>query len=550
MCNNNIVRIKDLDGPIKTAKIIIRQVCYKMKISNLNKKNISLKIASSIYIPRSKGSLLSLPPSFGMMMRGDASQCSKDSEAEKISNAIRELGVNSPEYIDTFSCYRKWNENLEADSLNISENRIIAGMRYGLIDHVNGAILKTKDGWVNEKGNIVITDVDSNNKAKIDEYISNNVNIIPFVTKEMAASFVDNGVVSIKDDIIAERVSDSEDIWKIKNGGVIKKPSWQTDEDFVERVLEHSNKLVFISKSVPNTLFHGTISKNPVSEYLQGEPQKTSRKGAATYTTKSLFEAVTTYANPMSLVNAQKREASEGRSALETEFKHSHLHVMSDNGKSCIYHAEMFDSVLTNDKIPSPHALKLAFSLAEQEVAVMLDRIKEKIYLSANTYEVYAALNSINEVLLKTTSGSEIQFIPLIMSSIGYDGIDISFPDKELMLKMKSSSESLEDGMPDDLMMFKCAGIKNKGVKKFLDEYISCIESSIPPNAKDGHVLFFCGTDGFEIKKSIELQTHKSIAERRFEKCPFYDAKEDGFLMIPESENIIPSKGNSFNIER
>lgn len=483
-------------------------------------------------------------------MSASRNQNDIDHEIESISDAIRLLSVNKPESIDAISCYRKWEDCLKDESLIISESRIRAGMRYGLIDHVNGAILKTKDGWVNEKGAIVINASDNANETKIYEYISKQAKIAPVITKEKAVSFVVNGVISINDEIISQRVSEVDDIWTVEDKGVIKKPSRQTEEDFVERVLEHSDKVVFISKSVSDTLFHGTVSKNPVGDHLQGEPQKTSRKGAATYTTKSLFEAVTTYANPMSLANAQKREATEGKSVLETEFKHSHLHVISDNGRSCIYHADIADSILTNDKVPSPYAIGLALSLADHESRVMLERVKEKIYLSANTYEVYAALNSINEVLLKTTSGSEIQFIPLIMSSIGYDGIDISFPDKELMLKMKSSSESLEDGMPDDLMMFKCAGIKNKGVKKFLDEYISCIESSIPPNAKDGHVLFFCGTDGFEIKKSIELQTHKSIAERRFEKCPFYDAKEDGFLMIPESENIIPSKGNSFNIER
>jgi hypothetical protein len=519
-----------------------------MKISNLNKKNISQKIASSIYMPRSVGSLLSLPPSFGAMMSASRNQNDIDHEIESISDAIRLLSVNKPESIDTISCYRKWEDCLKDEALIISESRIRAGMRYGLIDHVNGAILKTKDGWVNEKGAIVINASDNANETKIYEYISKQAKIAPVITKEKAVSFVANGVISINDEIISQRVSEVDDIWTVEDKGVIKKPSWQTEEDFVERVLEHSDKVVFISKSVSDTLFHGTVSKNPVGDHLQGEPQKTSRKGAATYTTKSLFEAVTTYANPMSLANAQKREATEGKSVLETEFKHSHLHVISDNGRSCIYHADMADSILTNDKVPSPYAIGLALSLADHESRVMLERVKEKIYLSANTYEVYSALNSINEVMLKSKNGSDVQFIPLIMSSIGYDGISINFPKNDFIQVMKKTSASLDDGIPEELMMFQCMGIKNKGVKRLLDEYISDIENSIPPNAKEGHVLFFCGADGFEIKKSIELQTHKSIMEKRFEKCPIYDSREDEFLMIPESEVIIPSKGNSFSV--
>lgn len=508
-----------------------------MQISNLTKPSLAAKTASSLYLSPIDGARVSLSPSFYSVVKGVMAGEEIDDDIADIAHNIKVkaalLSDISPERL----LIEKWDELNSDTTPLISVNRIHAGIKHGLIDHVNGALLKTMTGWINQKNQAVLP-VD----AAVDElvsYVKKQVDVAELVTLSDAKQFMKNGTVSVGGEVVASRERENDQEWKIARGGKIKQGIEEGCMDFIKRLLSHSDAKVFFPNEQSSALYHGTVSADPIKSELSGDPLSTSRKGMATYCTKSLYEAISVYANPMSMDQQNKRYGRGYKGvSYETPERNSHLHVISPSEHACHYHARMSMSYLTHDELPSPHALGLYFSTLDKDTASLAKRMQNKVYLAANSYEVYSALSSINEAILETGKGQNTDFMPSVISAMGYNGLDIDFPEQDFLRKCREIQCEIKDGMPDELSLFKFHRISERKLGAYFQNYLRDITEGVPDKGMDGHVIFFDTKDGFVIEKSVELPLHNAIVNQSWELDPFYDSPIKDFMMMPEAEII------------
>lgn len=502
-----------------------------MRISNVNKRLISDKASGIIYLPNTTGARLVACPSLYMLISGIMKKSDVSDDVIHICDMVKNKKTTYADSINQRELFENWDQIQGNEKPLISQHRVEAGFKAGLIDHVNGAIIKTESGWLNQNRDIVLQ-VD----ARLDEvlsYTTRHADVANLITTKEMDVFLESDKIVIDGDVIATRAS-KEDSWTMPYGERVHGGSSDTSYDVIERVISHSDKKFFFVDRGSDELYHGSVSSKEIEHGLSGEPDKNSRTGAGTYTTKSLHEAITVYANPFSFSQSTRRLIANDAQVGSEKRNFSHLHVLSATGQSCLYHARLDSPGLTNDEMPSPHALSLLISERSKRQEFD-DKMMHGVYLSSNTYEVYSALKAINESIL-AEDVSDGSFLPTVLASMGYDGIDIDFPSEQFLDSISMLRDKIKLDMPDELVSFKEQGFKPAGVDRLLRHYQTRLLEGIPPKASMGHVIFFDGDKGFEVQRSVALPKHIRLEHPSLTSDPFYDVKKIDFLMMPEKD--------------
>ena len=526
-----------------------------MELINKGKLQINNKIKSDVYIPASMDSAINTCPTFSAIINSLIRQEDLDFSILDFIGYYRDNRILKFSEFDQNKIYTHWRNFLRNDYLSISHARIAFGFEVGIIDHINGAMKKTIDGWVNEKNTLVLnTDASIND---VEKYISNKTSILPVITESDVESFIKNKEIKINEEVIA-KYNDDNEAWYYKNGYAIKVNLNESNSyNGIKRILSHSDCVVYLNGKHEKPLFHGTTSKNEEPTGLSGNPSSLSRQGQVTYTTHSHKEAISIYANPLSSEVMNYRFESSGGKETYKNMKdiYGHIFEVKADENSNIYISELSKEQLNTDLLPSPYLISLIADEFPSESRKFFNKMQSKLYSSCNTYDVYQAINELTNDLMDNQFYDEKNILKngllkTIFSSMGYEGIDITFPTTEYFDSIDLLIEEIKKNDIQNLTCFEQNRIRLNEIEKQLSIYKTKLTQSIPTKGLVGHTLFFntSKSKSFEVTKMHLLPIHPAIQTKK-STADIYDFKLSSY---PSLEDIytLDNKINKDSILR
>lgn len=393
----------------------------------------------------------------------------------------------------------------------IGENRINKGYDAGIIDIVKDAYRLTDDGWVNSSGKVVMPN-DVSLEA-FQDYIEYQCEVIPFLSEADLDRANEAGVIAIKDKVIARKTGAN---WTMEDSG-------RELYGDASRVLHHSNERVIIgSNPVKQEVYHATVTPEAdfaesKGEFYGFESRGISAQGDAFYMTKSQNEAIRVYGNPRSF---ERRGAPHAlnRPDLIGAVHRGMLHKISVTNDANIFDADFNTTQPTfcMDSKPSAHLLKVIadqHGLSERVASIQIAKTMSLCDQNTNQFDVYLAISEFASSMVHF-SGSSKTPNPLgkIFQAMGYDGIQISEPDKTVIKSIENVAEQIENERGDYYYAIDDLGYNPQVVANNLRGYLQKIKNLEIPKLQIGHVIMFnANEDLISIKENVELPMHREF---------------------------------------
>jgi hypothetical protein len=358
----------------------------------------------------------------------------------------------------------------------IDKDRIKQGFNNGMIDYVKGALLKTQFGWINEEKSLVFApDAPLINIAK---FIRNEVDVLPSVSIRDLERAEQDGVFYINAKKVAEHTErNGQTAW-------IDLDSQKTfDTGDLIRLIHHRHEPIAIKNSNPSTTYyHSNISDSKQANDAVEIREGTSIQGDAVYATGSVDEAVKIYGNPYSSESTSKRLLMRQSGIDDSVFKNGHLYQVETT--ATLYEASMKPRRLNMHDIPS-----LPLILVAAEKYKVNEVFAHNLWLdmkdSSSTFEVYKWVDEFNSLAIQNSG--ETGAMQDILNAMGYEGIEIVFPENEIQL-MNDKLDKLKS-IPDS----EFSEYKNKKdtIIKSAEVYIDSISSAIPAKGQTSHMIVY-----------------------------------------------------------
>lgn len=388
-------------------------------------------------------------------------------------------------------------DEIERDYENpsIPNSRIILGFEKGLIDHINGALYLTSDGWNDARGDIVgLSDASLD---QIREYVSNKANIIPEVSIQDLEHAESVGELFIEGVLYANK---SEGRW------TDVKTLRKFDEGSLVRLLHHRNeKVVIFGSHVENKFYHGVVTEHnkPFEKFRLRKGS--SIQGDGHYATTSLNEAVKVYANPKSFEISGKLLGMRDKGLDTSGYKFGH--VYESTTKANIYRASINKTIHSFTEVPSLHSF-MAIAHGNDTSIGLANNLWMSMKSGPTTYDVYTKINELNKDAIRSNKPGDL--IEKIIGSLGFEAIEIVHPKKELAVFRKKITE-LEDISEED---FLSAKLRKTNIINQCVNYIEGLEQSISAKADGSHLILY-NLDKLESKYLTLLPLNKEILGKK-----------------------------------
>jgi hypothetical protein len=367
------------------------------------------------------------------------------------------------------------NQTMNGQTPMIARSRIGKGFQLGVIDYIDGAIIRTQDGWVDDTGEVRLKAGES--LINVAKFIKSKVDIVHDFTTESLESAEKSGILRSGFSTVAELIDVGGEMkWRDKKSQKL------FDHGDLIRLLHHRDEpcIIYTSK-LNNAYYHGCISQDekPLNELPVRKGM--SMQGDAVYGTASLDEAVKIYANPFSFESRGKLlSLKENEGIDDSTYDKSHIFSMSTIAK--IYNATTETRAITFNDIPS---LPMVLALASENKINKTFAANKWIDMknSSSTFEVYQHMTELGTAY----SNGKRNVLETLVRSMGFEGIEIQIPKNEIE-DYKTQFETL---LRKDDVRFEEYGVKKDEVIKQLKKYIEDMSKAIPAKADVAHLIVF-----------------------------------------------------------
>lgn len=385
-----------------------------------------------------------------------------------------------------------WEAFSQMNSPVIGQSRIKVGYKYGLIDAISHSFILTDEGWRNDEYEVVLP-----NDAPIDDVysmVSSKVQIIPSFTLADFEQAETIGEFYVNERMIASK--DQEGSW------IDHSTQKKFNEGEIIRLLHHRNDpFVLMGGHSEATLFHGNVSKSNKPQLEFRVRKDSSYQGDCVYSTTSIDEAVKVYGNPRSFEVRGKLDRERTLTGADpSPYKFGHLYELTTS--ATLYKASIKPKYISYNDLPSHSAFMLLAKHTGLSAGFASNQWQEMksaactldVYKTISTFCSRARLNNVSSNIFKQ-----------IFGSLGFEGVEINVPSKDVMNEFKSTVNQLRTTREDE---FNERGVKKESVIKLLDDYIHGLEDSFPPKAQNSHVVVF-DHNQIESKHLTILPLHK-----------------------------------------
>lgn len=426
---------------------------------------------------------------------------------ERFSRGVRDF--------DLESISSEFNKTLDSNGgTPIADIRIEQGFKSGLIDYGKGALVEIDGIWHDGK---TPTEIRSQNEAK--NYLRDKVEVVPCITESQLREMDEAGQVIVNGKVLATRSKDEGELvesWKLKDSG-------RAMSGDSLRVLHHLNVPLAITNSYVSggQLYHGLTSHSDACSGFDSKPLSSSAQGAALYTTKSIHEAITVYANPKSFEVSGKRYAVTEDEKDRVGGVNSHLMILRARGDNSVYSADFNKDggIKTLSDIPSPHAVIAATDLYKNgsndfEVDIACKAAVSELLNAATQYDCYVAMNELNRKMLSLNGEQFVNdggVISKLLASMGYDALDITPPTPEQLKMIGNLKVDLERPRSQIKDVVEDLKMAPKTMNILLDSHLSTMKSSIPAKLDKGHAIFFDQSKKPTVLSVMNLPTHTAV---------------------------------------
>ncbi|MDK9789886.1 hypothetical protein [Vibrio sp. D431a] len=437
-------------------------------------------------------------------------------ELDSVNQTYKESLLLDESEFDLKSACERFNLELkDSATVPITETRVQQGFKAGLVDYGLGAIIKVGDKWFDKNNEVEI-------KSEQDalSYVSKYTSIIPCLYQHDIEQMDQSGVITLNGDVVATRSKEEGELvetWKLHKTG-----RQLTGEAL--RVLHHLDYPLAIMNSAAHAdLYHGTLTDKESMSKFDSKPMTTSMRGSGLYTTRSINEAVTVYANPKSFEVSMKREGASDEEKARMKSENGLLLKLRVSGSNCFYNADFNrdSGFKTLGDMPSPHAIEAlcnSFKTNNPSTDKMLEntakRTVSKLFNARTHYDCYVVMNELNTELGKLNqkefrrSGGALS---RLISSMGYDAINIVPPKPEQIQHIRDLIDDVDRPRSEVNETITDLSITPKAMKTYLDNHLKAICSSVAPKMEMGHTLFFDQDKLPVITESIKLPKHTAI---------------------------------------
>lgn len=436
------------------------------------------------------------------------SQCIDTDEVIDYVNTFRKNSISSLSNIELNEVMSDYDNAIYYSEISIGENRVTKGFEAGLIDIINDAYRLTNEGWVNSSGAIVMPANVELNTFK--DFIEYKCEVVPYLSRKDIDDANDSGIVKVNDKVIATK---SDSIWKFTDTGR------ELSGDAL-RVLHHSNEKVIIgSEIVKGEMYHATVTPESELPEINGEfygfdSRGISAQGDAFYMTKSQNEAIRVYGNPRSF---ERRGAphSLNRPDLIGAVHRGTLHKFEVTNEANIYDAT-FDTnqpTFCMDSKPSAHLLKVIadeYGVSETMKGILVSKTLSMCNQGNSQFEVYLAVSEF-ATSVKESSGSSEAKNPLgrIFTALGYDGVEISEPNKNLISSLTELVNEIEGKKGDVYDTLIDNKLNPDSACRNIQSYLLKVKQSEITKMEKGHVIMFnANNDLLRLTETINLPMH------------------------------------------
>lgn len=361
----------------------------------------------------------------------------------------------------------------------IAEARITEGFKAGLIDTINNAYMKTDRGWIDDEQAVILP-----NDASLEDvrsFLSEKIRIIPSLTAYDLENFENIGECNINGKLIAKKDEDGQWIDQDSNK--------KFDEGTLIRLLHHRRDPIAILAGLPaGNIYHATVTDSKLPEESHIMREGVCMQGDAVYGTSSVNEAVKIYGNPKSYEVGGRylHEGEEGRLKKEKNI-FGHLYQIHTQGS--LYKASLKSKNLNFDEVPSPSVITLLAKENDTSLG-FANNWWMMMKSSSSTYDLYMALNEFATTMYKNNPKGETgkNVLGKVLSSMGYQGLEIIFPSKEKVAEYRTKTEELKNIDKEEFLKF---GVNRDVVAEELSNYLQRLEDAIPAKAEKSHLLVF-----------------------------------------------------------
>jgi len=373
--------------------------------------------------------------------------------------------------------YKELMDKQSRNRYSIPDKRIYNGYEAGMIDFVSNAIVKTKNGWINQNGDMVLEE-----DATIEdvlEFSKGISNILPSFSLRELEEIEDQGVLIINGEVIAKK--DEQGGWLTYSDNFGGRSLVKFASGDIVRLIAHSDiEVAIYGFQQKESLYHGNVTKSIKKEDQHISRKNISMQGDGLYSTGSISEAVKIYANFKSFEVSGKLLDEYNKGLLDKkDFVFGHVYETSTS--AACYSVSFKPEHINILSIPSLSAfVAVAKSVGESEVYFANQWLKCKDKNSS--FEVYAAINRVNSVSPRNN------IFYKMFSSLGFEGVDIEFPKKELLKNLIDSIVELEN-MDDSY--FEGTGISKNYVLDDFNIQLEEVMESVPAKAEVRHNITF-----------------------------------------------------------
>lgn len=357
----------------------------------------------------------------------------------------------------------------------LADARVIEGFKAGLIDCINNAYMKTDRGWINDEQEVVLP-VDASIED-IRAKIANHARVIPSFNISQLEQAEKSGECYIHGRLAASKNENNQWVDHASNRTF-------ADGELI-RLLHHKRDPIAIMTGVPEEkIYHSTVTDSKKQEDSHITREGSSAQGDGVYMTASPNEAIKIYGNPYSYEVRGKLLNEHEQGKIDRD-KFIFGHIYEADTTASLYKASMNPRHTTFNDFPSPSVIQLVAKENGTSVG-FANNWWMKMKSSSSTYDVYTALNEFSARI--RSDGGDSNAMNKILSSMGFQGIEIKFPTNEQVSEYKERLSNLENLDQSD---FTEVGIGKKPVINEMTKYIERLIEGIPAKAENAHVIVF-----------------------------------------------------------
>ena len=416
-----------------------------------------------------------------------------------------------------------WESFMQMNDPVIGQCRIDVGYKYGLIDAQSHSFIKTDEGWRNEEYEVVL--LADASLEDVNQMVSEKVRVVPSFTLADFEKAEESGEFFIKDVMVASK--NQEGYW-IDHGSQRK-----FFEGELIRLLHHKNdSFVLMGGHTEEQIFHGNVSESNKPESEFKVRKDSSFQGDCVYGTTSVDEAVRVYGNPRSYEIRSKLDRDRDLHNVDPSLsKFGHLYEL--NTSASLYQASLKPKHISYNDLPSYSSFQLLAKHTGLSEGFASNQWQE-MRTAACTLDVYKTISVFcNRARLER---ADPNIFKQIFGSLGFEGIEINVPSKEVIKGFKSAVNELREL---DESEFKDRKVKKESLIKVLDDYVQGIEGCIPPKAQNSHVVVF-DQGQVESQHLTILPLHKHFVDKD---DAFYS--RDKSISLDEVIHMVKQKQNS-----